>query len=96
MKVKKCCVLCQKHGGMHTTHNTGECCKYKKDGTPKQGFSKKAAKGQKDHGNSKKTMLIPLCTVKKTQKSLQKKNIARNTATLVILIWNRIVGMVVL
>ncbi len=40
-KVEKSCMMCQKHGGMHTTHNTGECHKNKKDGTPKQGFSKK-------------------------------------------------------
>jgi hypothetical protein len=27
VRVKKSCVLCQKHGGVHTTHNTGECRK---------------------------------------------------------------------
>jgi hypothetical protein len=36
------------------THNTGECHKYEKDGTSKQGFGKKAAIGQKHHGSSKK------------------------------------------
>jgi hypothetical protein len=36
------------------THNTGECRKYKKDGTLKNSFSKKAAIGQKSHGNGKK------------------------------------------
>ena len=30
VRVEKSCVLCQKHGGMHTTHNTGECRKYEK------------------------------------------------------------------
>jgi hypothetical protein len=40
---EKSCALCQKHGGAHTTHNTGECCKYKKDGTLKNGFSKKGS-----------------------------------------------------
>jgi hypothetical protein len=35
-RVEKSCVLCQKHGGAHTTHNTGECRKYKNDGTLKR------------------------------------------------------------
>ncbi len=30
---EKHCDLCKKRGGAHTTHNTGECHKYKKDGT---------------------------------------------------------------
>jgi hypothetical protein len=34
----KHCVLCKKHQGAHTTHNTTEGCKYKKDGTPKKGL----------------------------------------------------------
>ncbi len=25
VRVEKSCVLCQKHGGAHTTHNTSEC-----------------------------------------------------------------------
>jgi hypothetical protein len=33
VRSEKSCALCQKHGGMHTTHNTGECRKYEKDGT---------------------------------------------------------------
>ena len=28
------CELCKKHGGMHTTHDTTECCKYNTNGTP--------------------------------------------------------------
>ena len=32
-RVEKGCAQCQKHGGTHTTHNTSECRKYKKDGT---------------------------------------------------------------
>jgi hypothetical protein len=35
---EKHCDLCKKHGGAHTTHNTGECFKYKKDGTEKSSF----------------------------------------------------------
>ncbi len=40
-KVEKSCMLCQKYGGVHTTHNTGECHKYQKDRTLKNGFRKK-------------------------------------------------------
>ena len=47
-------LLCQKHGGAHTTHNTSECRKYEKDGTLQKGFSAKAAVGQKCHGGGKK------------------------------------------
>jgi hypothetical protein len=38
---KKCrvdakhCILCKKHGGTDNTHNTMECRRYEKDGTPK-------------------------------------------------------------
>ena len=39
-KPDKKCALCEKHGGKHTTHNTGDCRKYEKDGTPKAGFKK--------------------------------------------------------
>jgi hypothetical protein len=44
-RVEKSCALCQKHGGAHTTHNTSECRKYKKDGTLQKGFGAKAAVG---------------------------------------------------
>ena len=33
-KEAKHCVLCKKHGGMQNPHNTGDCLKYEKDGTP--------------------------------------------------------------
>jgi hypothetical protein len=46
VRVEKSCALCQKHGGAHTTNNTGECRKYEKDGTLKKSFSRKAAVGQ--------------------------------------------------
>ncbi len=43
---EKHCNLRKKHGGAHTTHNTGECCKYKKDRTEKFSF-RSAKKGGK-------------------------------------------------
>jgi hypothetical protein len=38
VRFEKHCNLCKKHGGAHTTHSTGECCKYKKDRTEKLSF----------------------------------------------------------
>jgi hypothetical protein len=44
--IEKSCELCKKHGGVHTTHATKDCCRYKKDGTVKADFrtAKKAGK----------------------------------------------------
>ncbi len=36
------------YGGAHTMHDTKECCKYWKDGTPKKDFSR-----QKPHAQSR-------------------------------------------
>jgi hypothetical protein len=38
-QMEKHCVLCQRHGGKPATHNTGDCTKYKKDGTVKPSWS---------------------------------------------------------
>ena len=84
VRAEKSCALCQKHGGAHTTHNTGECRKYRKDVTLKKSFSRKAAVGQKRHGNGRKESAnsfaqIMDCfsklkkTVKKAQKRSRKK-----------------------
>jgi hypothetical protein len=42
----KHCELCKKHGGAHTTHNTGECRRYEKDRSAKTSF-RAAKKGRK-------------------------------------------------
>jgi hypothetical protein len=84
VRVEKSCALYQKHGGTHTTHNTGECRKYKKDGTLKKSFNGKAAVGAKRNGNGKKIHANSFTQfmerfpklekdVKKTQKSSRKK-----------------------
>ena len=39
----KHCALCKQHRGLHNTHNTRECHKYEKDGTPKKAFAGKSA-----------------------------------------------------
>ena len=106
-KVKKSCTPCQKHGSMHTTHNTGECHKYDNDGILKKSFSGKAAVGQKCHGSGKKDHTNSFAqilerflklekTVKKPPKTRKRRNIATTTATLVIPTRNRIMGMSVL
>jgi hypothetical protein len=46
VRYEKHCNLCKKHGGMHMTHSTSECRKYKKDGTEKSSF-RAAKKGGK-------------------------------------------------
>jgi hypothetical protein len=40
--VEKHCNLCQKHGGVASTHNTSECTKYEKDSTLKAEWGKKS------------------------------------------------------
>jgi hypothetical protein len=84
-KVEKSCALYQKDGGTHTTHNTGECRKYDKDGALQKSFSRKAAIGQKRHGSSEEETSNSFMqimerfsslekTVKKTQKSAPKED----------------------
>ncbi len=47
----KHCILCKKHGGAHNTHNTTECRKYDKDGTPKKTFAGKSAQRSSRNGS---------------------------------------------
>jgi hypothetical protein len=35
---EKNCNLCKKHGGLHTMHNTRDCCRFEKDGKEKSSF----------------------------------------------------------
>jgi hypothetical protein len=44
---EKHCNLCKKHGGMHTTHNTHDCCKFEKDGKEKSKFCAAKKGGKK-------------------------------------------------
>ncbi len=53
-KFEKHCELCKKHGGAHTTHNTHDCRRYKKDGTENSSFCA-AKKG----GRNRKPELCP-------------------------------------
>eukprot|EP00804_Cyclotella_cryptica_P029201 CCRYP_005341-RB/>CCRYP_005341-RB protein AED:0.20 eAED:0.20 QI:0/0/0/1/0/0/3/3948/361 len=50
---KKHCVLCKKHGGPHKSHNTRDCRRYNKDGTPIKkngGAGKPGSKERKPEG----------------------------------------------
>jgi hypothetical protein len=107
VRFEKSCALCQKHGGVHTTHNTGKCHKYKKDGTLKKSFNGKAAigakrsdNGKKDHANSFAQFMERFSklkkAVKKTQKSLRKKKRCHDYSDSSDPTQNRIMGTVVL
>ena len=52
-RTQKHCVLCQKHGGAPSSHNTSECTKYDKDGKLKSGWAAKSA-GTGKSSNKKK------------------------------------------
>jgi hypothetical protein len=41
--------LCKKHGGAHTMHNTGNCCRFEKDGTEKSSFRAAKKGGKKNY-----------------------------------------------
>ncbi len=49
VRFAKSCNLCKKHGGAHTTHSTGECHKYEKDGTVKASFRVAKKGGKKSY-----------------------------------------------
>jgi hypothetical protein len=48
-KFEKHCELCKKHGGAHTTHNTRDCRRYKKDGTEKSSYHAAKKGGRKNY-----------------------------------------------
>jgi hypothetical protein len=68
---KKHCNLCKKHGGLYTMHNTGDCCRFEKDGKEKSNF-RAARKGGKK-GNPIKSNFAQLTKkIKKIKKALKK------------------------
>ena len=73
-RVEKNCDLCKKHGGAHTTHNTAECRRYKKDGTPTRGTSHHQGKSSGNDRNSKKSYAQVVARMEKLEKSLKKVN----------------------
>jgi len=70
---KKHCDLCKKHGGVHTTHNTCDCCRFEKDGTEKSNF--RAAKTGGIKTNPAKQSFAQLSDkLDKLEKVLKKQN----------------------
>jgi hypothetical protein len=68
---EKHCNLCKKHGGAYTTHNTRECCRFKKNGKEKSDF--RAAKKGGKKGNPVNHNFVQLTKkIKKLEKALKK------------------------
>ena len=60
---EKYCALCKKYGGAHTTHDTGSCSKFEKDGKEKAGWSSKlpaSAQGKYKKNDSYKSSFAAL------------------------------------
>jgi hypothetical protein len=72
---EKHCVLCKKHGGAHTTHNTRECRRYNKDGT----LVKKLGSTTKPHSKERKSEGVNFAQIVRTElrKALRKKSSRR-------------------
>ncbi len=71
VRFEKHCNLCKKHGGAHTTHNTSECRKYKKEGTEKSSFCA-AKKGGKRSYPTNQNFAQLTKKIKKLGKALKK------------------------
>jgi hypothetical protein len=71
VRFAKKCNLCKKHGGAHTTHNTGECRKYEKDGTERSNFCA-AKKGGKRSYPSNQNFAQLTKKIEKLEKALKK------------------------
>jgi len=77
----KHCVLCKQHGGTHNTHNTMECHKYEKDGTPKKAFVRKGAQRNLrshnalcGHNNTYAQLSAKIAKLEKSNKLLKHTN----------------------
>eukprot|EP00804_Cyclotella_cryptica_P021700 CCRYP_012865-RA/>CCRYP_012865-RA protein AED:0.10 eAED:0.80 QI:0/0/0/1/1/1/3/0/405 len=73
-RIDKNCKLCKKHGDARTTHNTAECCRYNKDGTPTEGTFGQAARKSRDDSRPKKSYSQVLARMEKLEMSLKKAN----------------------
>eukprot|EP00804_Cyclotella_cryptica_P014293 CCRYP_020762-RA/>CCRYP_020762-RA protein AED:0.44 eAED:0.44 QI:0/-1/0/1/-1/1/1/0/127 len=77
---KKHCALCKKHGGLHKSHNTCDCRRYNKDGTPIKkngGAGKPNSKERKPEG-ANFAQIVP-AELKKALRKKSRKS-ARNVA----------------
>eukprot|EP00804_Cyclotella_cryptica_P020965 CCRYP_009287-RA/>CCRYP_009287-RA protein AED:0.81 eAED:1.00 QI:0/0/0/0.5/1/1/2/0/315 len=73
-RVDKNCELCKKHGGAHTMHNTVECRRYNKDGTPTRGTFGQAAQKSREDSHPKNSYAQVLACMEKLEKSIKKAN----------------------
>eukprot|EP00804_Cyclotella_cryptica_P029128 CCRYP_005292-RA/>CCRYP_005292-RA protein AED:0.71 eAED:1.00 QI:0/-1/0/1/-1/1/1/0/98 len=65
---------CAKAWGAHTTHNTAECRRYNKDGTPTRGVSGAPARKSREDNRAKKSYAQVVARMEKLEKSLKKAN----------------------
>ena len=73
-KSAKFFALCDKHGGAKTTHNTGDCRKYDKNGTFKKDFKKATIESEKPNHQSYQTIKDNLEKLKLEVEELKKKS----------------------
>jgi hypothetical protein len=71
VRFDKHCNLCKKHGGAHTTHNTCDCCRFKKDGKEKSSV-RTAKKGGYKSNPINQNFAQLTDKIKKLEKALKK------------------------
>ncbi len=71
LRFEKNCDLCKKHGGVYTTHNTRDCCRFEKNRKKKSDFCAAKKGGRKGNPiNQNFTQLIK--KIEKLEKALKK------------------------
>jgi hypothetical protein len=70
---EKHCNLCKKHGGVYTTHNTCDCCRFEKDGKEKS-ESRATKKGGKKANPVNQNFAQLTKKIKKLEKVLKKSS----------------------
>jgi hypothetical protein len=73
---KKDCDLCKKHRDVHTTHNTKDCRRYKKDGIEKSDFCA-AKKGRKKSNPTKHSIVQLSKKMDRLKKVIKKQDVKR-------------------
>jgi hypothetical protein len=73
VRFAKNCNLCKKHGGTHTTHNTGECRKYEKDRTEKSSFHAAKKGGRRSYPSNQNFAQLTK-KIEKLEKAVKKSS----------------------
>ncbi len=71
VRFQKNCDLCKKHGGAHTTHNTRDCHRFKKDRKEKSSFRAAKKGGYKSNSINQKFAQLTN-KIKKLEKAFKK------------------------